>query len=221
MGARARTTSLPGYAALKLRARLDLFARRLWPTARELAFYAAGTRTQGDNLARCAIGHAGGETAFGSSLYGWNVGNIVAGSDSRDWFAATDTAPAPAPGGGTTDVTYAVRFRWYHTLRAGLTDYILAIAKPRYSEAWAAALEGSPSFLPLARKGGWFVGRSRLHAGETVPRVDTDAELEQAFTVSLELVGAATPSPGPARRIVGGAVLVGLGAAMVAELVLR
>jgi len=216
---RAKTKSLPSFEALPSGDRQTKYARLMW---RE--FYRAA-RIATDELdpvpcrvATLALAHTGVETAYGAYLYGWNVGNIMA-QGTEHFYASQDTTAEPLPGGGTGNKVFAARFVWYPTAFAGVAGYLKVVRdRERYAKAWAAMMAGDPYFLIELRHGGYFEGRSYVHAGETLPRVDTDEEILAVFVQHVQRVNADTCDlrPTKGRAVLGMAIAGSFAASSVA-----
>jgi len=226
MSQKARTKSTPELAALPAGDRLTAYVRRIYPTAYRLARMAIGAELGDEaarNLATVATGHTGAETAHGLALYGWNLGNLTPTSPKQDWYQHQDTK---LEADGSTNTIITQRFRWFPNGHAGLIAYYLTIRDaPRYAAAWRAALKGSPSYLAELRTAGYFVGRAYTHPGETVPRLDTDAEMGATFAQHLERIrndveaSSSSVKGAPQRRAIGLAIVGTIIASAIATII--
>lgn len=216
---RSKTKSLPSFEALPAGDRQTLYTRRMWREFYRCARIATGeSEPVPSRVAALALAHTGVETAYGAYLYGWNVGNVMTTGD-ESYFAGQDTMPEAAPDGSTTNKIFAAKFRWYPNAFAGVADYLRVVRdRDRYVRAWAAMLAGDPYFLIELRHAGYFTGRSYVHSGESLARLDTDEELVGVFTQHVQRVNADTDDlrPSKGRFALGLSIVasVGLGATL-------
>lgn len=209
MGARAAVKSAPELVRIADGgSRLTAYVRRFWPTFYRLAQSTTDSDEAARNLAAVALAHTGAETAHGLALYGWNFGNLTG---AADYFERNDTKPRETSAGVVND-PIVLRFAWFPNETKGAAAYYRTIRDaPRYAGAWWRAVAGSPSYLPELRSAGYFTGRSWVHPGESLPRLDTDAELAAAFGKHLDRVRSdvAILEGNPQRRQTIGIAIVG------------